>query len=66
MSSFDTIEKCVDYLAPIEAFQNLIEFITDQYEVALDELAECPTENLAKQSGKIAAYREILSVLEKF
>lgn len=65
MNSFDTIEKCVDYLAPLEAFQNLIEFMTDDYENALDNLGTCDKQMLDREVGKVSAYREILSVLEK-
>lgn len=65
MNKFDTIAECVDYLSPLEAYQNLLGFITDDYENALDELSECDSQMLDRQAGKISAYREILSVLEK-
>lgn len=65
MNKFDTIAECVDYLAPLEAYQNLLGFITDDYENALDELSECDSQMLDRQAGKICAYREIISILEK-
>lgn len=65
MNKFTTIDQCVDYLAPLEAYQNLLGFITDDYENALDDLSQCDSQMLDRQAGKIAAYREILSILEK-
>jgi hypothetical protein len=65
MNSFDTIEKCVDYLAPLEAFQNLVEFINDDYETAIDDLNSCDKQMLDRQVGRVTTYREILSILEK-
>lgn len=65
MNKFTTITECIDYLAPLEAYQNLLGFITDDYENALDELSECDPQMLDRQAGKVTTYREILSVLEK-
>lgn len=59
-----TLEESLDKLQHIEAFQVVREHIRGQYEDAIREMIEATADKLQMKAGEIAAYREILDLIE--
>lgn len=59
-----TLPENIDFLKHIEAYQFVVEYVKELCDQAITDLTTCSRDDQPKLVGKLAAYREILDVLE--